>query len=169
MVNHAVLSIGNFFLHFMVHQMGWELAGWASAIHQAPADAVVLSRLIYLDDAAVGRRIKDYIAEVFSASRYHEILAGQLRNAGSDRLPWIRVCQFFLHGFHFLRFDAVAQVAAVSFMPVLFETVVTETDKAFYKFCFCYFHFIYTCSFCSCNFYSRFFLFHNGTEAALHP
>ena len=53
-IDHSVSAVCELFFHLMVHQMGWQLAGWSSTIYQAPADLEFLTLVIHTDDADIG-------------------------------------------------------------------------------------------------------------------
>ena len=108
MINNTMSSVGKFFLYFMVHQMSWKLTGGTTAFHKTPADTVVGSCFVKLDDRKTYFRVNDDITEVFSTSCYQEKLSCQSRNLNTDRGPFSRCVQSWTDHLYFFCFQTIA-------------------------------------------------------------
>ena len=113
--------------------MGGKLAGRAAAFHIAPADAVVLAGFINLDNAQGHFGINRHVAEELAGPGYQEEFPRQIRHAGADGLPIVMITQAIADRLHLMRLNAVGQVAAVSFMPALFVSLLGHVDKGSHK------------------------------------
>ena len=82
-----MFSVGKFFLYFMVHQMSWKLTGRTATFHQSPANTVICSCFVKLDDRKTYFRVNDNITEIFAASGYQEKLSCKPRNFNTNRDP----------------------------------------------------------------------------------
>ena len=134
MIDNSVLSAGYTFLYFMIHQMGGQLAGGAAALHQTPADPVILSFVIQLDNRHADLRIHDNVPEILSGTCHHEELSCQPRHRSSDGGPVPGRIEPRTDGLYLRIHQTVGKVAAVPFMPALLVAVVSHFDKTFYKF-----------------------------------
>ena len=103
------------------------------AITFTPADAIVLTLVVQLDDAEGILGLNDHIPEIFAGTGHQEILFRQLRYDRADRTPFAGG-ELFLHGLNFLCLDAIGKVSSVSLVPALLPSVVSHSHKSFYKF-----------------------------------
>ena len=136
-------SVGKLFLYFMVHKMCRELAGRSSSFYKTPADTVIGSCLVKLNDRKTYFRVNDDITEVFSASCYQEKLSGKSRNLNTDGGPFSGGVQSWADSFPLLLLSDDSLSSAVSFMPPLLISIVCHFDKALYEFRFKNFHNIF--------------------------
>ena len=87
MVDNTVSAVCQLFLYLMVHKVSGKLTGRAAAFYKPPADSVVYSLVVKLDDGKAGFRIYCNVTEIFAAC-YKEKLASKSRYLGTDRLPF---------------------------------------------------------------------------------
>ena len=108
MINNTMSSVGKLFLYFMVHKMCRELAGRSSSLYKTPADTVIGSCLVKLNDRKTYFRVNDDITEIFTASCYQEKLSGKSRNLNTDGGPFSGGVQSWADHFHFFCFQTIA-------------------------------------------------------------
>ena len=108
MVNNTMFAVGKLFLYFMVHKMCRELAGRSSTLYKSPADAVVGSCLVKLNDRKTYFRVNDDITEIFAASCYQEKFSCESRNLNTDGCPFSWCVQSWTDHLYFFCFQTIA-------------------------------------------------------------
>ena len=119
----------------MIQQMGGKLAGRTAAFNETPADAVILTLVVELDDREAGLGVDGDVSEILAGTCHEEKFTCQVRYRAADRNPVLVIVQTGTNVLHFFGLQAVREVSAVSFMPALFIAVISHFDKSTHKFC----------------------------------
>ena len=107
MINNTMLSICQFLLNFMIHQVRWKLTGRSSTFYQSPADTIIHTFVIQFDDCQTYFRVNNNISEIFAASCHKEKFSCQPRYFCSDRCPFSWRIQTRTNHLHFFCFQTI--------------------------------------------------------------